>query len=56
MAIATATPAILPNPTVPESAAVRAWKCETSPSSSVVLGLIASSNFEGSSDFFEGSS
>ena len=30
--MANATPAILPLPTVPETAVVRAWKCETSPS------------------------
>ena len=29
--IATATPAMFPRPTVPESAAVSAWKCVTSP-------------------------
>ena len=33
---ATATPAMLPSPTVPDSAVASAWKCETSPAS---LGL-----------------
>ena len=32
-AIATATPAMLPRPTVPESSVARAWKLETSPGS-----------------------
>ena len=32
METAIATPAILPKPTVAESAAVSAWKCVTSPS------------------------
>jgi hypothetical protein len=33
---AIATPAMLPSPTVPESAVASAWKCDTSPAS---LGL-----------------
>ena len=31
--MAIATPAMLPRPTVPETAVARAWKCETSPAS-----------------------
>ncbi len=34
MDTATATPAMLPRPTVPDTAAVSAWKCVTSPGSS----------------------
>lgn len=33
MVTATATPAMLPRPTVPETAEARAWKCVTSPGS-----------------------
>jgi hypothetical protein len=34
MVIATATPAMLPRPTVPDTAVASAWKCDTSPTSS----------------------
>jgi len=33
MAMAMATPAMLPRPTVPDTAVARAWKCDTSPAS-----------------------
>ena len=32
--MATATPAMLPSPTVPDTAVASAWKCDTSPTSS----------------------
>ena len=37
IAIATATPAILPKPTVADKAAVNAWKCVTSPTTPSAL-------------------
>ena len=37
---ATATPAMLPSPTVPESAVASAWKWETSPAS-LGFGVVA---------------
>ena len=37
MPTATATPAMLPRPTVAESAAESAWKCEISPTSSAAV-------------------
>ena len=36
MDTAIATPAIFPRPTVADKAAVRAWKCVTSPSASLI--------------------
>ena len=39
MVIATATPAMLPSPTVPESSVARAWNDDTSPGSVLRVNL-----------------